>query len=108
MLCTSTLYYELDPQTLSTQFTNPLPAGDEVSLIEAQGNVYAYICNSDEPDYIKVYNTATLDYVGHVQSAFNLDYAMTNDMITLHSRNEIWCLFWNLVTGEAGAFCISD
>jgi len=88
--------------------TLPLTNDYIFSLIETQGTVYAYLCSYYEPDSIKVYNTETLDYVGHVQSEFNLEHVMVWDMITLHSRNEIWCIFLDAIYNEAGAFCISD
>ena len=103
-------YYELDPQTLSTFSIKTLPLTNNYvfSLIEAQGTVYAYLCRYSEPESIKVYNTETLDYVGHVQSEFNLESHYVSDMITLHSRNEIWCVFFDISQNKAGAFCISD
>lgn len=104
-------FYKLDPYSLSIiNSTNlPMDSWDTGALIEAQDTVYAYICCEQHPDQIiRVYNTETLEYIGQVSNLPDCGSEWPLDMIILHSRQEIWCRFFNIfIQTHIGIYNIS-
>ncbi len=96
-LISNCCFYELDPYSLSVINSTPLPMSSFSSgtLIEAQGTVYAYIFEPSDPS-IRVYDTETLELIGQVSNLPDYRFEWPPEMITLHSRQEIWCRYFSI------------
>ncbi|MCK4505290.1 MAG: hypothetical protein KAW14_06720 [Candidatus Aegiribacteria sp.] len=98
-------FYRCDPISLAMLYSVDLPFHDNVSLVEVQDTIYAYLYTNPEP--MAVYNTENLVYTGDVVYEEGMEYVDVIDMISLPKLTEIWCTCRYFDFNKCGVFSIS-